>query len=233
VLSTLKMVNVPEELVDTKNGKRWLHTKKIPITDEKGKPIYLLGISEDITEKKRLDDERRQAERTLRENELKLHLILENIGEGVIVADNNQKVVLSNQMAEEILGITELSSSDWEDRYNIYHPDGRTVFPAQDLPLEKALKGFTTNETELVLQDVKTGRKKLVKVTGHPIRDDKNRVIAAVATIKDITKFRQLQKALEESEMKYRKLIGFRWQDAAEKNGAEQKPEEKDEDTPK
>jgi PAS domain S-box-containing protein len=50
VLMQNDIVNVPEEPIQTKNGLRWLHTKKIPILSPAGRPIYLLGISEDITE---------------------------------------------------------------------------------------------------------------------------------------------------------------------------------------
>lgn len=43
------VVDIPEEPVETRHGLRWLHTKKIPILDDKNEPIYLLGISADIT----------------------------------------------------------------------------------------------------------------------------------------------------------------------------------------
>jgi len=46
------LLDIPEEPIQTANGTRWLHTKKVPILDEQGQPAYLLGISEDITERK-------------------------------------------------------------------------------------------------------------------------------------------------------------------------------------
>jgi two-component system, OmpR family, phosphate regulon sensor histidine kinase PhoR len=50
------MKDIPEESIQTKcKGERWLHTKKIPICDPQGAPQYLLGISEDITDRKRSD----------------------------------------------------------------------------------------------------------------------------------------------------------------------------------
>ncbi len=53
VLAGKKLEDIPEEPIQTKSkGERALHTKKIPILDEKGNPRYLLGISEDITEYK-------------------------------------------------------------------------------------------------------------------------------------------------------------------------------------
>ena len=42
---------IEEPLLTRTNGIRHLHTKKIPLLDEQGTPQYLLGISEDITER--------------------------------------------------------------------------------------------------------------------------------------------------------------------------------------
>ena len=57
VLHNKKTVDIPEETVLTKTaGERILHTRKIPIMDTKGNPLYLLGISEDITEQRKLEE---------------------------------------------------------------------------------------------------------------------------------------------------------------------------------
>jgi PAS domain S-box-containing protein len=53
VLSGKEIVDIPEESIQTRTkGKRTLHTKKVPLLDTKGEPEFLLGISEDITERK-------------------------------------------------------------------------------------------------------------------------------------------------------------------------------------
>jgi PAS domain S-box-containing protein len=54
-------VDILEEQIDTKNGKRWLHTVKVPVEIERGTPPFLLGISEDITARKAAEDELRRA----------------------------------------------------------------------------------------------------------------------------------------------------------------------------
>ncbi len=65
-LENVTLVDIPEERILTKlKGERFLHTKKIPLLDQNGHAEYLLGISEDITERK-------QAEQKLRESEEKL-----------------------------------------------------------------------------------------------------------------------------------------------------------------
>ncbi len=52
VLEQGDVVDIPDEPIDTPHGTRILHTKKLGIRDENGQPLYLLGISEDITERK-------------------------------------------------------------------------------------------------------------------------------------------------------------------------------------
>ena len=57
-LKSGSIVDIPEEPIQTRyRGVRILHTKKVPILDTAGNPIYLLGISEDITERKRIEKE--------------------------------------------------------------------------------------------------------------------------------------------------------------------------------
>ncbi|HVS25834.1 MAG TPA: diguanylate cyclase [Burkholderiales bacterium] len=53
-----KHVFIVEEPIKTKDGtKKILQTKKMPILDENGNPQYLLGISEDITERKKAEEQ--------------------------------------------------------------------------------------------------------------------------------------------------------------------------------
>jgi len=57
VIKSKKLFDIPEEPITTKyKGTRTLHTKKIPIYDHFGQAKYLLGISEDITEKLKTED---------------------------------------------------------------------------------------------------------------------------------------------------------------------------------
>jgi PAS domain S-box-containing protein len=62
VLNGGRLVDIPEEPVHTAHQTaRILHTKKIPLLDEAGRPQYLLGISEDITELKETEKALREA----------------------------------------------------------------------------------------------------------------------------------------------------------------------------
>lgn len=64
VLDRKKLINIPEETIQTRvKGERILHTQKIPILDEAGNPVYLLGISEDITQRKKLEEQLIQSQK--------------------------------------------------------------------------------------------------------------------------------------------------------------------------
>lgn len=69
-----KILDIPEEPIHTKfQGKRILHTKKIPIYDENHNDLYLVGISEDITDKIELNNARlaKQAAEELAKRKIK------------------------------------------------------------------------------------------------------------------------------------------------------------------
>jgi len=56
VLARRILLDIPEEPIHTHSkGIKIIHTKKFPILDENGEPKYLVGISEDITDKKNLE----------------------------------------------------------------------------------------------------------------------------------------------------------------------------------
>jgi PAS domain S-box-containing protein len=65
VLTGGSILDIPEEPIKTRKGTRLLHTRKIVILDPVGTPKYLVGISEDITDQKRSDEERLSLERQL------------------------------------------------------------------------------------------------------------------------------------------------------------------------
>ena len=63
-LATKALVNIAEETITGRgHDQRTLHTRKIPLLDETGRPQYLLGISEDITERRKLEEQFRQAQK--------------------------------------------------------------------------------------------------------------------------------------------------------------------------
>ncbi len=79
---------IPEEPIDTHHqGRRILNTRKIVLRDGAGRPTHLLGISEDITERKRADDELAKYRAQLEE------LVAERTAEASREAQRSQLIV--------------------------------------------------------------------------------------------------------------------------------------------
>jgi PAS domain S-box-containing protein len=75
------MIDIPEELIQAARGiDRYLHTKKIPVRDAQGHARFLLGISEDITERK-------EAQAALVESERRYRKIIEEATDVVYTID--------------------------------------------------------------------------------------------------------------------------------------------------
>ena len=91
-------VNIPEEQIDTSTqGKRWLHTRKVPILNDKDQPTYLLGISEDITES-------RQAEIDRKKTEIRFQTLFDSAADSIFVIDPEGKILETNRYACEHSG---------------------------------------------------------------------------------------------------------------------------------
>ena len=66
VMESGELADIPEETVATPNGKRIIHTRKVPIYKDDGDPLYLLGIYVDITDQKAAESKVRETEKLYR-----------------------------------------------------------------------------------------------------------------------------------------------------------------------
>ncbi|MFH0974792.1 MAG: PAS domain S-box protein [Spirochaetota bacterium] len=110
VLKSGQLYDIPEEPIDTKSGKKILHTQKIPIPDKNGNPAYLLGISEDITDRKQSEKEQERLQSQLLQAQK-----MESIGRlaGGVAHD-------FNNMLSVITGYTELITSEIDPSQPIF-----------------------------------------------------------------------------------------------------------------
>lgn len=87
ILANGVAVDIPEEVSFLREmGTRYMHTQKIPILDTRGKPVYLLGVLQDITEQK-------MAEIALAQRARDLELAIETLQK------DREKLVATEKMA--------------------------------------------------------------------------------------------------------------------------------------
>lgn len=172
----------------------------------------LYAIVRDITEERELEEEKEKTLDELFESQQKLNMILENISDGVIVSNANRQVILANQIANELFRIEDDSKIpiNFSDHFEVLYPDGETTYPVQNLPAERALVGEVTDDIDILLKDLETNESRRVLLSGRPILDSKNHVVAAVVTIKDISRYKKLEEELKKRDLKNRTMIGFK-----------------------
>ena len=172
----------------------------------------LYAIVKDITEELQLEAEEEKALNELFESQQKLNMILENISDGVIVANSDKQVVLANHIANEFFGIEDDSkiSFNFSDHFEVLFPDGETTFPVQNLPAERALLGEITDDVDVLIMDSETNIKRRVLLSGKPILNSKNEVVAVVVTIKDISRYKKLEDEMKKKDLESRTIIGFK-----------------------
>ena len=115
--------DIPEEPVDSKKlGRRILHTVKTPIYDEHQNPQYLLCFAEDITDRKRAEEE-------LKVSEERLRLVLDATNDSVWDWDIENNTIFRSKRVYEFLGLSsDKNDLIYEDFYNRIHPDDREIF---------------------------------------------------------------------------------------------------------
>src|SRR5229473_786240 len=121
----------------SKSGKEFdIEDSAAPIVTDAGAAFGVVLVFRDITEKKLAEEE------TSRQKDL-LQLILGSVTDGVVVADTNGKFLLFNAAAERFVGIgaTEATPDKWSQQYGSFLPDGVTLFPPNELPLVRAMRG--------------------------------------------------------------------------------------------
>ena len=196
-------INIKNRVV-CKDGTVKTLSWSVTVDEETG---LLYAVARDETDKILREEEEKEALKVAFENEQKLALILENITDGVIVADTDKNVLLANYMANELFGIEDDSKIpvNFSEQFELFFPDEKTTFPGQDLPMAKAFEGYSTDDVDVVLWDPNSRQKRRVLLSGRPIIDQDNNVVAAVVTIKDISRYKMLEEELKET----RKIIGF------------------------
>ena len=110
VLKEKKPVEIMEEPVQTpEKGERILHTRKVPLLNQEGQAEYLLGISDDITERKQAEKARRENEAAVRN---KLKAILEPESDlGVLALEDIIDVPAVRSLMENFHRITGMGSA--------------------------------------------------------------------------------------------------------------------------
>jgi len=197
VFDTGNFIDIPEEPVTRHDGQvRLFHTIKAPLFSENGEAVKLVGVARDITERK-------QAEEFFRRGERKFRAIYEQAPTGIATLDS-----LSGQFTQinkKYCDITGYSQEEMVDLtvQELTHPDD---LPADMDHMQQLLANQITNFQIEKRYIRKNGEIIWVNLTCVPLWLDPSDPRQHIAMVEDITSRKLAEKALQESEERYRTL---------------------------
>jgi len=132
-----------------------------------------------------------------------LEAAMQQLGEGVIIADLRGRFVFWNAVAESIIGKDQLTASPAEGPIisNCFLPDGVTPYPPEQLPLTLGLRGEHVDNAEVCIQNPDAPESIRIVVNGGPLQGmDGDRTGGAVL-FRDITAQRRSDELLRRLSM--------------------------------
>jgi len=179
---------------DYQGNKYIFHTTKVPYTIAATGQKAVLGISMDVTES------RKAAEDLYNERE-KLKAIIENMNAGLVVADSQGRFLFRNDLARDLFGLENEESTlgSWSEKYGVFRPDKVTVFPMDDLPMSKAIRGIRTDKEILYVKNEFRPEGIFLSVSGAPICNSAGKPIYGVTVFRDVTETIDTEEKLKES----------------------------------
>jgi signal transduction histidine kinase len=167
-------------------------------------------LSAEVAARRRAEERQRQTNEALRQQTNILESILNSMGDGVIVADADGKIVLFNPEAERLVrkGLGDVTLQDWLHQQQTYLPDILTTYPTTEHPLLQTIQGKELNGAEMLLS-TDDGRSGLwLSCTGRPLIDNEKRIRGGVIVMRDVTHRRMLEKQIAEISDREQSRIG-------------------------
>ncbi|MBN1976581.1 MAG: PAS domain S-box protein [Anaerolineae bacterium] len=170
---------------------RWVSETGDVIRGKGGKAIRMLGIVQDITERKQAD------EALSRERDLVRH-IMDTSPVGITLMDRRGQITFANARAEQVLGLARegIGRRTYNDPgWHITDYDGNP-FPDEELPFQRVM---TTGRPVFDVRhavEYPDGRRVLLSINTAPLFGEAGQVDVMVSTVEDVTEREQANEAL-------------------------------------
>jgi PAS domain S-box-containing protein len=154
-----------------------------PVVDSTGRTIAVVEVTRDLSELYRA---REEAER----HRTGLMATIEQMAEGLVVCDQDGRVIHANRRAQEILGFSleglRSDNNGWLSAERYRDLDGRPCQPGE-LPIEVALAGQMVGANRRISYRRPDDSTILLSVTASPFFSEQGRLAGAVALVGDVT----------------------------------------------
>jgi PAS domain S-box-containing protein len=183
VLANMETVTMEEPVTLGSGEVRWLQTLKTPLRRADGE-LCVLGISVDITERKR-------ATESLEEQKEFLQTLIDALPDVVFAKDRDARLTLVNDAFCRTTGISEQDALG-TTTFDLYHHEEATVAAEMDQAVFRT--GEVTRAEEWVTS--RTGRRGLFETIKVPHRNARGETIGLIGVSRDIIERKEFEEEL-------------------------------------
>ncbi|HEV3117034.1 MAG TPA: PAS domain S-box protein, partial [Gemmataceae bacterium] len=169
--SEQRIVKTGEPLIDRierqtgdDQNERWLSSTKVPIMGKDGTITGIVGVSRDITERKR-------AEEAIRASEAKYRSLIENLEQGIFLKDRELRFVAVNRFFCQYAGAADADIIGKTD-YDFYPRHLAEKYQADDRLVLKEGKRLDLEEDTTL-----DGKSRTVRVIKTPVKDGQGQIV--------------------------------------------------------
>lgn len=184
-------------------------TRWTPVFDEDGAVSGVIGVSSDITERSRIEEERalslarEQAARAAAVTQAaERAAVFEAMADGVFTFDRDGAVVRMNRAFAALIGLPPDGESGFAassidergERLRLRDAAGMSL-PCDRWPTSRILRGdvLAGGQVEVLIRTV-DGRDLLLGMSGAPLRDEDGAIVGGVCVCRDVTEHRRLER---------------------------------------
>ncbi len=176
---------------------KWVRERADLEFDKNGNLIGGFGITQDITDRKR-------AAEALKQSEAQHITILENLAEGLVVADLEGRLIYWNPASLRMHGYSSAEEghkklTELADTFELSEMDG-TPIPPDQWPLARALRGEVVRDWEVRVRRTNEDWQRIFNYRATPVKDESGQTLLAEVSVTDITERKKYEQVVRDAE---------------------------------